>query len=100
MLCSKCGHARGKHQATSYHCPDNGRFSTTNRFSLAVDRMDPTDLKALTAGNLEVLEGEVARRVLKQVESVLAVYDLQSKATYNRQELIQSLDLVKRGYNL
>lgn len=91
---------RGKHQATSYHCPVDSRFSPTNRFSLAVDRMDPIDLKALTTGNLSMLEGEVARRVLKQVESVLAVYDLQSKATYNRQELIQSLELVKRGYNL
>lgn len=104
MICSKCKQPRGKHTVSSYHCPtENGKFHPTHKFSLYVERLNATDFKKLLTGrgrSYESMEQEIARRVLKQVESTLAVYDLQSKPHYNRQELIESLDLIKRGYEI
>lgn len=105
MICSKCNQPRGKHMANSYHCPtDNGKFHQTNRFSLFVDRMTPVDFAGFLGRGRgrtpEKLEREIAKRVLKQVEASLSVYNLQSKSNFTRQDLIESLELIKRGYEL
>jgi hypothetical protein len=91
--------------AVSYHCPtENGKFHKTERFSLDVERLTPTEFQGYLGRGRgrtpENLEREVAKRVLKQVEAALAVYDLQSKSNYTRQELISNLELIKRGYQL
>jgi hypothetical protein len=54
------------------------------------------DLKGLT---LDVVEREVARRVLKNVETALGTFDLNTQ-TLDRRAVIDALTMIKKGYGL
>lgn len=102
LLCRKCGAPRGKHQVFSYHCPDaDAGFSAVDRFELTVSRLtcDEHTTADLCTRPLAVVEQEVARRVLKNVENVLECLDL-SRRTYTQAQLIDALALIRRGYGI
>lgn len=101
IFCSKCGQARGRHQAYGYYCPDGNGFHPTQKFQLQVNRLcaDKDTQKAWTKLGVANLEQEVARRVLKQVEGALSVFDL-SSSSVGKRDLLDALEMIKRGYDL
>jgi hypothetical protein len=101
LICKKCGLARGQHTAFKEYCPTpDGRFSTVQRFELKVDNlsMDAEAATLLAGKPLTVIEQEVARRVLKNVEASLACYDLRKELS--REDVINALAQVRKGYDL
>ena len=48
---------------------------------------------------LDVIEREVARRVLKNVETALGTFDLHTQ-TLDRRAVIDALTMIKKGYGL
>lgn len=101
LLCSKCGYPRGKHSVFSYDCPTDSGFDPNSRFELQVSRlsMERDDVLNLQNKSFEVIEQEVARRVLKNVEAALGTFDMH-RQTLSKCDVIDVLALLKKGYGL
>lgn len=101
LICKKCGQSRGRHQVFSYNCPTDTGFSSAQKFELQVMSlsMDGEVVLTLKDKPLDQVEKEVARRVLKHVEHALACYDLAAR-DLTKEEVVDALTLVKRGYDL
>jgi hypothetical protein len=102
LICSKCLQSRGRHMSTGYKCPTDTGFHPTQKFTLLIERLTPDELKVFTkrGRSSEQLEQEVARRVLKQVENTLSLYDLSGGGRLDRVQVIDALTLIKQGYEL
>lgn len=101
LICKKCGLGRGQHMAFKQYCPmPSGGFSQTERFEMKVTSlsMDSEVAARLRGRSLDVIEKEVARRVLKNLETSLSCYDL--SRPLSREDLIDALAQVKLGYGL
>lgn len=101
LFCELCGNSRGKHQAFSYHCPTGANsYHPRERFTLRVQRLAcDEDTAALLANEtLTVVEQEIARRVIKQFEQVFECYEL--GRNYTQEEIIEGIDLIRKGYGL
>jgi hypothetical protein len=101
LMCKKCGAVKGRHQVFSYHCPTESGFSRVERFELEVCKlsMSVDDVRKLQGRDLEFVEQEIARRVLKNVEAALGTFELKG-TTLDRREVIDALTMVKKGYGL
>lgn len=100
LICAHCGNPRGKHTASSYHCPEEIGFSRVKRFKLAVSKLadDCHSVKRLRGHTLEDIEREVARNLIKQIESQLGLLDLRSQI--HQAEVLDGINLIRQGYDL
>jgi hypothetical protein len=99
--CRKCGARKGAHSVFSYNCPSATGFDPKQKFELLVNKlsMDADGARGLQGRGLDIVEQEIARRVLKNVEAALGTFDLSAPAL-NRESLIDALALVKKGYGI
>jgi uncharacterized hydantoinase/oxoprolinase family protein len=101
LFCELCGKSRGKHQAFSYNCPTGeNSYHSRDRFTLRVQRLSCDDDTAalLASETLTVVEQEIVRRVIKQIEQIFECYQL--GRTYTQEEIIEGIDLIRKGYGL
>jgi hypothetical protein len=95
MICALCSKSKGKHQAFTFNCPTEGGFNRS------VYRPMVEDLTSeMITWPAERLEKEVARRVIKQIEATLGIFDLQGPSMYSRQSIIEQLATLKIAYNI
>jgi hypothetical protein len=100
MICAHCGQARGKHMASSYHCPVENGFHKTHRFKLYVSRLsnDCHAVAQLKNRSIESIEREVARNLLKQLEQQLGLLDFSREV--RQTEVLDGINLIRAGYDL
>lgn len=100
LLCAHCGQTRGKHSASSYHCPETVGFSRTRRFKLAVRKLsdDCHSVKRLRERAIHEIEREVARNLIKQLEQQLGLFDF--SRDIHQAEVLDGINLIREGYDL
>lgn len=100
LVCAHCGQERGKHMASSYHCPDGEGFHKTRRFKLSVSLLskDCHSVARLKDRSLDVIEREVARNLIKQLEQQLGLLDLHQEV--RRTDVLEGINLIREGYGI
>jgi hypothetical protein len=61
--------------------------------------MEKDDKLSLRNKPFEVIEQEIARRVLKNVEATLGTFDIHEQ-TIDKRDIIDALALLRKGYGL
>jgi hypothetical protein len=100
LVCAHCGQERGKHSAHSYNCPEDGGFSRSKRFKLVVRKIsdDCHAVARLRDREIYEIEREIARNLIKQIESQLGLLDF--SRDIHQAEVLDGINLIRAGYDL
>lgn len=101
MICAHCGKTRGQHRVFSYNCPIEGAgFDERKRFKLKVSRLsdDCHAVKALVGRPLVDVEREIARKLIKQFEQQLGLFDFSKNLTHA--DILDGINLIRAGYGI